>query len=363
MSNIAMKMRESGNTPISNDFIDSYMLKANPVYSILYIYGLRKCSCGCPNITTGEIMKSLNILESDVHNAWKYWQSQGLVSVSGDGLDLSLEFLPVPQKAEEPVLAPKQQAQQAPKQQAPKQEKRLGTKKTYDPEELEFYKTSKAGIQEIFEKAEEAMRSCLHHEDLAIVYSLYDWLGLPLDVIKCLLEYCSKRGIKSSRYIEKVGMNWAESNVTSIEEAEAHLRNYERPYRETLRAMGLNANYPTESQKNFIDRWLIEFNMPLEVVKDAISKATYRQGTATFPYINGILKRWSDAGIRTLAECASQSATAPASATPGKRSAPATKSKFSNFAQHDYDFELIAKLDYESNLKFADVEMESATVG
>jgi DnaD/phage-associated family protein len=348
MSNIAMKMKESGNTPISNDFIDCYMLKANPVYSIIYVYGLRKCSCGCPNITSGEIMKSLNILESDVHNAWKYWQSQGLVSVSGEGEELSLEFLPVPQKAEEPVLAPKQQA--------PKQEKKLGPKKSYDPQELEVYKSKRDGVGEIFEKAEEALNMCLNHDDLAIVYSLYDWLELPLDVIGCLLDYCARRGIKSSRYIEKVGMNWAESNVASVEEAEEHLKNYERPYREILKAMGINAGYPSESQKSFIDKWFIDFNMPIDVVKEAIKRATYKQGAATFPYINGILKRWSEAGQHTLEECMKTQA------APTKRGAP-PKNKFTNFAQHDYDFELIEKLEYERNRKIVQDRLrDQATV-
>jgi DnaD/phage-associated family protein len=251
---------------------------------------------------------------------------------------MSVEFLPIPQLPQLP-----QQNQEPVPVKAPCASPKS---RIYDPEELELYKNRGNGISELFEKAEKALCNCVTSTDLGIVYSLYDWLGLPMDVIGCLLDYCATRGIKSSRYIEKVGINWSESNVTSVEEAKEHLRNYEKPYREILRAMGINQNYPAESQKEFIDKWLVDFNMPVESVKEAVKIAFYSKNTATFAYVNGILKRWHEAGLHTLEECQNAPAAPPKKAFATKS---AIKGTFSNFAQRDYDFELLEKLEREYN--------------
>ncbi|MCL2462605.1 MAG: DNA replication protein DnaD, partial [Defluviitaleaceae bacterium] len=69
MSNIQMTCAFD-NTFIPNAFIDQYMTKANPVFSLVYIYGLRRCMGGAGSLSVSEIGKELNILETDVINAW-----------------------------------------------------------------------------------------------------------------------------------------------------------------------------------------------------------------------------------------------------------------------------------------------------
>jgi len=69
-------------TSLPNAFIDNYMDKANPVFTLVYIYGLRKCMSGSGDLTTSELAARLNILETDVVNAWKYWEQQELIKIN-----------------------------------------------------------------------------------------------------------------------------------------------------------------------------------------------------------------------------------------------------------------------------------------
>ena len=53
---------------------------------------------------------------------------------------------------------------------------------------------------------------------------LHDDFGLPVDVILMLLQYAANAGKTSTRYIEKVGMDWAEEEIFTHQKAEEKLR-------------------------------------------------------------------------------------------------------------------------------------------
>ena len=72
---------DNASTPIPNIFIDKYMLSAPYTYSIIYIYSYRNCFAGNGNISNTQIANKLDILESDVIKAWKFWSDKGIVSI------------------------------------------------------------------------------------------------------------------------------------------------------------------------------------------------------------------------------------------------------------------------------------------
>ena len=43
----------------------------------------------------------------------------------------------------------------------------------------------------------------LSQQDMSLLFSFYDWLGLPMEVIELLLSYCTASGHTGMRYIEK----------------------------------------------------------------------------------------------------------------------------------------------------------------
>ena len=72
----------------------------------------------------------------------------------------------------------------------------------------------------------------LSYSAIEKLYGLYDWLGMPPDLIVRLLEYCVELGKKDMRYIEKVAVSWREMGIGTVAEAERYIerQNYKRTY-------------------------------------------------------------------------------------------------------------------------------------
>ena len=79
--------------PLPLEFINKYMISANATYVKVYLYGLGKCYEGENDISNEEIAQALDILETDVNKAWRYWKRVGLVHSEGKGV---LVFDPMP---------------------------------------------------------------------------------------------------------------------------------------------------------------------------------------------------------------------------------------------------------------------------
>jgi DNA replication protein DnaD len=65
-------------------FIDEYVPKASPTYSLIYLYALRYASQGLQTLTINDIAAALHLIPSDVNGAILFWVSQGLMSLDGD---------------------------------------------------------------------------------------------------------------------------------------------------------------------------------------------------------------------------------------------------------------------------------------
>ena len=75
--------------PIELNFINKYLPQANPTHVMVYVYALGLCYSNKQS-DNASIAEALDILESDVIKAWKYWVKKGLVSL---GLDGTVTFL------------------------------------------------------------------------------------------------------------------------------------------------------------------------------------------------------------------------------------------------------------------------------
>ena len=337
MSIISMSMRHEYNeTPIPNAFIDRYMVKANPVYSLIYIYGMRLCMGGGSGLSSSELAENLNILESDVENAWRYWEKQGLVQIGRSDSEMDIVFLAVPlqQKKTERV---KSEA---------KPLTVLETQPIYGVEELELYQKQSRDIKNLFKHAEQAMGKLLTYNDLNIIFGFYDWLRLPIDVIECLFTYCADNDRRELRYIEKIAVDWAEHGIDSIEKAESYVQGFNHDYRDVMRALG-GSGSPSASQKRYIDKWLSTYNMPAEVIQEACDIAAVQIGRPKIAYVDKILEDWNKKNIRSIEDIKREqtafTSTKKVSAAPRNEK----KNRFVNFNQRDIDFDELERLELE----------------
>lgn len=71
--------------PVSTDFIENYMPKANGAYVKVYLLSLH-LSMSKGEMTTAQMASILNLIESDVVNALDYWNKEGVLVYSNDNV-------------------------------------------------------------------------------------------------------------------------------------------------------------------------------------------------------------------------------------------------------------------------------------
>ncbi|MBO5561284.1 MAG: hypothetical protein J6A07_06490, partial [Firmicutes bacterium] len=89
MSSIDLKLNWAF-TSVSDIFIEEYMTRPNyPVYSLVYIYALKKAARG-EELTNKSVAEKFELMESEVAKIWQYWEENGLMKQHDDN---SIEFI------------------------------------------------------------------------------------------------------------------------------------------------------------------------------------------------------------------------------------------------------------------------------
>ncbi len=341
------------NTTLPNAFVDNYMLNANHTYVVIYIYVYRQCLSGRVELSTSDIAKAMNILESDVINALKYWEKLGLVNINLDSKkDLKVEFLQIPQggrvQTPTPIQEPESNIVFFPEKQQPEVSEVLPK---YTVKELELYKSSSKEVETLFSIGEQSLGRLLTYEDLNILFGLYDWLRLPFEVIQRLLEYCAEKDHRNIHYIEKVAIDWAEKGISTLEAAQEYIDRFNNTYRQILKAFGHTNRNATKSEIKYMEKWLNEYSLSLELIFEACDKTIMQIGQPKFSYADKILTKWYLNKVSTLEEVAKLDDDFYKEAAKVKEEKKATKqtktakNRFVNFEQRNIDYEKLEKLE------------------
>ena len=176
--------------------------------------------------------------------------------------------------------------------------------------------------------------------DLSALLGLYDYLGLPADVIYLLVCHCAERTAArlgpgrrpTLRQIEREGYAWARRGVDTQAAAARYLRDYARrqgALPDFMRALRLGDRPPVESEEKYLLQWL-EWGFPPEAAALAYDKTVLKCGEFKWNYCNGILRRWHQAGLHTVEEieAGDKRPRAPAAPSPGKAGGNAWMRKY-----------------------------------
>lgn len=157
--------------------------------------------------------------------------------------------------------------------------------------------------------------------DLTALLGLYDYLGLPADVIYLLVCHCAEKTAArfgegrrpGMRQIEKEGYAWAKRGIDTQSAAAEYLKKYaarQGTLPRYMKALGLGDRLPAPSEEKYLTEWQ-EMGFGPEAVALAYDRTVLRCHELKWPYLNGILKRWHAANCHTPAEI--ESADRPAS--------------------------------------------------
>ena len=290
--------------PVASVFVDQYMAEANATFVKIYLYGLRLCYAVGTKPDNAHIAEALDLLESDVVRAWRYWEKKGVIRRRADGgiefVDLTMERPAPPELSEGEEGKGKPQYKAKDILQAVESDKRLSILLDY--------------AQNVFGKT-------LSTGETATLFSFYDWLKLPLEVIMMLLEHCASLEKYNIRYAEKIALSWADEGIDTIEKAEQHLQNADKRSklsRKYKRMLGIVGRDLSDAEYAHILQWTEEMEMPPELIKTAYEKAVLATGSASFPYINAILQSWYKQGILKVEDLSKDTPQKPAPKTSRK---------------------------------------------
>ncbi len=367
MGQILLTSQNNGITQISNLFIDEHMTDANEVELKLYLYLLR-CISGNLPVSIGSIAERFNYSERDINRALTYWQKAGLLSVEFDGNDrvtsiclkdpAALAGAPTQAAPAEPTQSVRaqdfqmiqnaqtvQDAQPSSFTPAPSSD----IKPFYSVDQMNDFK-NKEDVKQLLFVAEMHMGKQLAPADLRTLLFIYDALSFPVDLISYLVEYCVNSDHRNMRYIEKVALAWADRGITTVDEAKAmgSSGQYRKEAFAVLRALGISGRTIVNSDMEYVAKWMGDYGFPIEMVLEACNRTIAAISSPSFQYVDSILKKWYDSGVRTLddASAADEQFQAAKKAEEEKASKPAARTMprkaAANFSQRNDDFNALA---------------------
>lgn len=343
--------RASQATAVPDLFLDYYMPSANGEFVKVYLYLLRAAGCREVQASLSSIADFFFCTETDVVRALKYWEKAGILALTqdGNGIVTGIRLLPlsVPEHARTTVLQDAMKTAAAAAEPSPAAEKKAPVQEPQKPKPLSSGRIQalkdNEEIRQLLFLSEQYLGRTLSPTDIGRLLYFYDELHFSAELLEYLVEYCVSKGSTSLHYIEKVGLAWHESGITTVEMAKQETTTYNRKYFPILKAFGIRGRNPIPREITDMDRWLTEYGFSQELILEACTRTIAQTGQPSFSYAEGILSKWKSQNVRSLSDIQAldeqhrknQKGAARENSS-SKASAP---NRFNNFHQRDYDYE------------------------
>ena len=161
----------------------------------------------------------------------------------------------------------------------------------------------------ILAEARNVMGKTLSSNDMGILFGIYDYLGLPADVILMLLHYCREccerlyggRRTPTIRSIRQEAFHWANREILTIDMAEEYIRREKEKLSRTeqiRKLLGIQRE-PTATERKYINAW-VDMGFDDELLSLALDRTLTQTGSLRWPYMNKILQSWQEKQLFTL---------------------------------------------------------------
>lgn len=148
--------------------------------------------------------------------------------------------------------------------------------------------------------------------ELIKLFGIYDYLGLPGEVIVLLVGHCKTQQEKrygsgsrlTLRTVEREAYVWERRGIVTLPLAEEYLGRLDELDKKgepIKRVLGINSRALTATEKKYIDAWA-QMDFPIETVELAYDKTVVSTGKLSWGYMHKILTSWRQKGIVTPEE-------------------------------------------------------------
>ena len=183
-----------------------------------------------------------------------------------------------------------------------------GERPSYSEQDVLKAMDSDMDFRGLYGEVQRLLGRSLNTEELKILLGFVRYLGLPGDVISVLVCYCKDRARQrgsnrnpSLRTIEKEAYAWAERGIDSVEEAAAfiqaqNVRNSR--LRRLMDQLQIRGRSLTAAEEKYAQSWL-DMGFEEAVIGMAYERTCLNTGGLNWAYMNKILQRWHEQGLRT----------------------------------------------------------------
>lgn len=156
---------------------------------------------------------------------------------------------------------------------------------------------------------ESALGKKLSDADLKSLYTVYDYLALPAEVIYALVGWTiaeTERKYGAGRRprmpaVQKTAFRWKRLGVDTPEAAEEYMRGQlvllERE-KAMLPLVGIQGREATAAEREYLDRW-VDMGFDDSAIRLAYERTLLRKQAMNWSYMNSILRRWHAANLHT----------------------------------------------------------------
>lgn len=227
-------------------------------------------------LTLEDIAKQCNIAVDDVTDGIDFWLKNGMLIRHGATLSLGGVV------TEQPQTLPR-----------------------YNPESMLERKTNDNEFSYLVDEIQRMLGKTVNHNDMSVVFAMYDYLGFSTDLVLQIVNYCQSSGKTNFRYIEKVALDWHDRGIDTFDKAEKLIKTLEKRARiETAVSVyfGIDNRSLSKKEKEYIENWTSVLSMSLEMIKQAYEVCIDKKSKLSFAYINGILSDWFKKGFKTISD-------------------------------------------------------------
>ncbi|WP_343763186.1 DnaD domain protein [Clostridium oceanicum] len=319
MSTFVFKNNNFKYTPVSNIFIDKFMPKARGEFVKVYLLGLKYCTSGEIGVTSEILASTLHLLETDVMNAWNYWDDEGVIKIHNiDTMgNFSVEFL------------------------------NLENSPTHESDKINLLdELNNTSIKDMLQDIEKLLSRPLSSKEMTMYIEWIKEYKFQPELILLLIQYCASKNKTDWRYIEKIAISWFDEEIKTIDAAQSYIKRHEDKWvkiKKILNYLGIKDGEVMKPQEEMLTKWINVYKLPLNVIFKGCDICFQRISKCDFRYIDGILTNWYKNGLNSLEKIAVKDKKKSYSKNKNYYNKQAKVDNFNNFDQRDYDFKELEK--------------------
>ncbi len=223
-----------------------------------------------------DISKKLGLKSAEVAECLDYWVQRGVL-VNNESDVIGKETVSKQTQVSAPTGKPTREE---------------AVKRIDSSEELKY----------LFTVAQEKFSRMLTTAEMCTLVWLHDNQGLSVPIIIQAIQYATDSEKLRFSYLEKVCVDWAKNDITTIAKAEERLNQLylaKSAWGIVEKAFGIAHRNPTENEKKYANKWVNEFEFNKNMLIQAYNICADNTSKVNFKYIDTILTSWHKKGYKT----------------------------------------------------------------